>query len=79
MVKGFIECIEANTLNGIFNLVSSENAELGVLANVLGRDISFGSYTYITPRVSNRKALKFYSSLGKTTTEVITNFAMDHF
>jgi nucleoside-diphosphate-sugar epimerase len=75
-IAGFIECIETNALSGIFNLVSSANAKLGSLANLIGRDISFGSHTYITPRVSNQKALKFYPALDKTTAEVIENFAM---
>ena len=67
----FIGGIEKNSLSGIFNLVASQNSRLDSLASHLKRDIKYGSYRYITPKVSNQKVVDLFPELDRTTVEVI--------
>ena len=59
------------------NLVSSKNARLSDLAEIMKLEKNFGAHKYITPFISNEKALAFYPDLVKTTAEVVETFASE--
>ena len=76
-ILNFIKCVEHNNLNGVFNVVASQNAVLGDIANELKIKPSFGKFSYTTPSISNTKLVTYFADLNRSTTDIIKNFAVN--
>ena len=61
-------------LKGIYNLVSSKNITPAQIAELLGKKVSFGTYTYNVGDVDNKKASKILPDFKKTSSAVINEF-----
>ena len=76
-ILNFIKCVEHINLNGVYNIVASQNAVLGDIANILNIKPSFGKYLYMTPSISNKKLDNYFSDLNRSTADIIKNFAVN--
>ena len=70
----FINKAIKKDLKGIYNLVSSRNITSPQIAELLGKKVSFGTYTYNVGDVDNKKASKMLPGFKKTSSAVIKEF-----
>ncbi|MBI5122590.1 NAD-dependent epimerase/dehydratase family protein [Candidatus Roizmanbacteria bacterium] len=70
----FIKIAAEKDLQGIYNLVSSENIILSQIAKLFGKKVNFGTYLYNVGNIDNKKAAKLFSSLNKTSEDTINKF-----
>ncbi len=73
-VLEFIKMTIEKDLQGVFNLVSSENITLFQIAELLGKKVNFGTYVYNVGDIDNERASKLLPSLKKTSREAINEF-----
>lgn len=73
-VADFIRVSIQKRLKGVFNVVSSENVELGEIAHLSSGKISFGEYRYTVGGIDNSKAAAHFNAFKKTSKQVIREF-----
>lgn len=74
-VLEFVKTAIEKDLQGIYNLVSSENITLFQIAELLGKKVSFGTYIYNVGDIDNKKVSELLPSFKKTSKEAINEFA----
>lgn len=70
-VLDFIKLSIKENLQGIYNVVSSQNITLSEIADGLGKKVNFGAYIYKTGRIDNRKIISVFPTFKKTSKEII--------
>jgi len=72
-IASFIQLAITQNLEGIFNISSSSNISLGEAGSVFckDKDITFGSFTYRTGDIDNRKAASLLPSFKRTSLDTI--------
>lgn len=73
-VSDFIKLAIEKDLQGIYNLVSSNNITLKQVANLVNKKVSFGEYKYNVGYIDNGKTTLATSLFEKTSEEVIKQF-----
>ena len=73
-VLAFVKTAIEKDLQGIYNIVSSENITLSQIAELLGKKVTFGKYQYNAGSIDNIKAAKLHPGFQKTSGEVIDEF-----
>lgn len=73
-VLEFIKMAIAKDLQGIYNLAASENITLSQVADLLKKEVNFGSYIYSVGNIDNSKAASILPSLKKDSNEIIAQF-----
>ena len=61
-------------IEGVVDFVSSTDVFLSDVDEMYGSEASFGSYVYMTPRLSNAKITKLSPKVNKTSEEVIVEY-----
>ncbi len=75
----FIKCAIRKNISGVFNLVSSENITLAEVAEMLGKNVKFGDYSYFVGNIDNSKACSVLSAFNKTSREVVNRFVKERY
>ena len=70
----FIKIAIGNDLQGVYNIVSSENITLSRLVKLLGKKVNFGDYIYNVGKIDNKKVAELLPSIKKSSEEVINKF-----
>jgi len=73
-VSDFVKFAIKNDVCGIYNISSCENVILSEVADMLGKQINFGSYRYDVGDIDNSKIVSILPLFKKTSKEVITQF-----
>ena len=73
-VLDFIKLAIDNDVRGIYNVASSENILLSEVAELIGRNVSFGSHTYSVGNISNNKISALCPVFNKTSKDCINQF-----
>lgn len=73
-VLEFIKLAIEKDLQGIYNLASAKNITLSEVAQILKKDVHFGSYIYNVGKIDNTKTSLAFPILNKTSKEVVANF-----
>lgn len=70
----FIRIVLKNDLTGIYNMVSLGNISLGRIAEILGKQVKFGSVRYDAGNISNEKISRVFPRLNRSSQEVVLDF-----
>lgn len=73
-VLEFIKIAIGKDLQGIYNIVSSENIRISRLVKLLGKKVNFGEYIYNVGKIDNKKVSELLPSIKKSSEEVINKF-----
>lgn len=73
-VGDFIKTAVSQNIQGIFNVVSSENINLSEVSRLVGNNVNFGSYEYNCTNVDNSKIVKIAPQFDKTSLQVVKEF-----
>jgi nucleoside-diphosphate-sugar epimerase len=76
-VGDFIRYALQHSLFGIYNMAASESVTLGEVADILGKQVRFGSYRYDAGNPGTGKILKIFPSLNKTSWDNIKIYLKD--
>lgn len=61
-------------ITGVFNLAASKSVELSEVASLFGKKVIFGNYHYEPGKIDNRKLIKQFPELDKTSWQNIEMF-----
>ena len=67
IIKSSIE----NKITGTFNCVLKPSVKLGDIAKKYSKSLTFGDFTYCSPKVSNKKLLKYFNFLKHSSMDCI--------
>lgn len=70
----FIKYVIKKDIRGIYNIATSKNITFLEVANILRKEIKFGSYIYNVGEVDNSKISGVFPAFKKTSKEVILQF-----
>jgi dTDP-4-dehydrorhamnose reductase len=70
----FLRFAIKNDLKGIYNSAASSNISAREIADILGKNVTFGNFNYNTGNIVNRKASSCFPVLDKTSQEVIQQY-----
>jgi nucleoside-diphosphate-sugar epimerase len=70
----FIEISQKNKLSGIYNLARNKSVQLDELAFAVGKNATFGSFTYRVGNLSNKKASAYLPSLNESSLDFFKRF-----
>jgi len=73
-VLDFIKFAIKENLQGIYNMVSSQNITLLEIANMFNKKVNFGSYVYKTGQIDNNKIASVFPIFKKTSKEIVNKF-----
>ena len=73
-VSEFLRFAMEQDLCGTFNVASSENIRLSEVAEMLGKNVSFGTYCYCVGNIDNRRICSLFPAFGRTSKETIAEF-----
>lgn len=73
-VLEFIKLAIGKDLQGIYNLASSENITLSEVADLVGKQVNFGNYTYNVGNIDTSKIRAILPAFNKTSKEVLIRF-----
>ncbi len=73
-VLDFIKFAIKENLQGIYNMVSSQNITLSEIANMFDKKVNFGSYVYKTGQIDNSKIASVFPVFKKTSREIVDKF-----
>ncbi len=73
-VLDFIKFSIEKNLQGIYNMVSSQNITLSEITEMLDRKVNFGSYVYKTGQIDNSRTASIFPVFKKTSKEVVDKF-----
>lgn len=73
-VLEFIKIATEKDIQGIYNIVSSNNITAREIAELLGKKVSYGNYIYNAGDIDNKKVSKLLPSFKKTSREVVNEF-----
>lgn len=73
-VSEFIKISIEKDLQGIYNLVSSENITIKEVAELLKKEVTFGNYIYNVSHIDNARASIISSAFKKSSKEVVAQF-----
>ena len=76
-VAEFIKYASEHNAQGIYNVTSSENITLGRAAEAFKRKARFGSFTYESGAVLNKKIVSVFPSFKQTSLDVIHQFVKE--
>ena len=73
-ILDFIRFSIDGDLQGTYNLASSENVTLVEVADMLGKKVKFGTYSYDVGNIDNGKISSVFPAFRKTSKEVVSQF-----
>jgi nucleoside-diphosphate-sugar epimerase len=73
-IMSFIQFSIENDLQGIFNAVSIDSIVLTEVAEMLNKNVEFGSYCYTTGDIDNSKITSIFPAFKKNSRDVILQF-----
>lgn len=73
-ILDFISFSIDNDTKGIFNVAAMGNIRLTDVANLLGKNVRFGTYLYDVGNISNNKITALFPVFKKTSKEVLNQF-----
>lgn len=76
-VSDFIQFAMKYDVRGIYNVASADNMVLSAVANILGKQVNFGSYRYDVGDIDNSKISSISPTFKKSSMKVITQFLLE--
>lgn len=76
-VSDFIQLAIRNDIQGIYNAASSSDITLQEIADMLGRQVNFGTDHYDVGDIDNSKITAIFPKFKKTSKDVIDEFILD--
>jgi nucleoside-diphosphate-sugar epimerase len=73
-VLEFIKIAVEKDLQGIYNIASSQNISILEVAKLMKKKVNFGKYTYNVGDIDNKKTLRPFPNLKRTSIEAINEF-----
>jgi len=73
-VIDFIILSIRQNITGIYNIASSKNIMLFEIAEILNKEVKFGSYRYKVCNINNRKISSLFPAFKKTSMEALSDF-----
>ena len=73
-VLEFVKIATNKDLQGVYNLVSSENISLFQIAELLGKKVNFGKYKYNVGNIDNRKISSVAPVFARTSEDTVREF-----
>ena len=68
-----------NDLKGTFDVVSSENATLEQVADIVSKKCNFGNFCYTTPQIDNQDIVSNFNFMNKTSIDTIKQFIKENY
>lgn len=73
-VLEFVRIATKKNLQGVYNVVSTENITLARVADLLKKKARFGSHLYQVGDISNRKISSVFPTFARTSEEIVKQF-----